>query len=208
MKQIELYVKHIQALPQKLTLLLIIAALGCLMGCSTTDNIASEGANAPNQTNAVVYQVMLEDKSGNSITIGTVTKHGNKYEFARDDAKFKDFFLSMKEMKCLEGPEILCHIHYPYPQEDVTEDNNLEWLSHELLFMYKRADQFGARLRQGVFFALSPEDNGFSGIAYSLDLNDLASPPDTYNVPPIELIELEELEIENRWLPFLKIKPM
>lgn len=208
MKQIELYVKHIQALPQKLTLLLITAAMGCLMGCSTTDDSTSNEASSPKQTNAVIYQVMLEDKSGNSITIGTVTKHGSKYEFARDDAKFKDFFLSMKEMKCLEGPEILCHIHYPYPQEDVTESNNLEWLSHELLFMYKRADQFGARLRQGVFFALSPEGNGFSGTAYSLDLNDLASPPDTYNVPPIELIELEELEIENRWLPFLKIKPM
>ncbi|MEM0910711.1 MAG: hypothetical protein AAGJ37_07025 [Pseudomonadota bacterium] len=188
------------------TWIAIVSGFSCitLSGCDATGYSSADKS----QSEANAYAVTLEDKSGNAITVGTVTKHGNKYEFERDDAKFKDFFLSMKEMKCLEGPEILCHIHYPYPQEDISEDNNLEWLSHELLFMYKRSDQFGARLNQGVFFALSPEEDGFTGTAYGLDLNDLASPPDSFSTPPIELIELEELEIDNRWLPFLKIKPI
>ena len=174
-----------------------------LSGCFSTEDTADTEKTSGNS-----YAVMLEDKSGGSITIGTVTKHGGKYEFERDDSKFKDFFLSMKEMKCLEGPEILCHIHYPYPQEEVSESNNLQWLSHDLLFMYKRADQFGARLQQGVYFVLSPDDDGFTGVAYSLDLNDLASPPDSFTEPPIDLIELEELEVDNRWLPYLKLKRM
>jgi len=184
-------------------LIIIFATFLGLSGCGATGEQASNKA-LPNDA----YAVMLEDKSGNSIIVGTVTKHGSKFEFERDDSKFKDFFLSMKEMKCLEGPEILCHIHYPYPQEEVSEENNLRWLSHELLFMYKRPDQFGARLGQGVFFDLTPEGDGFTGTAYSMDLNDLASPPDSFSEPPIELIELEELEIEGRWLPFLKIKPI
>lgn len=154
------------------------------------------------------YQVLLEDKQGNSVSIGIVEKNGKQFKFERDDAKFKDFFLSMKEMKCLEGAEILCHIHYPYPQENVTEQNNVVWLSHQLLFMYKRADQFGARLRQGVYFRLVPDENGFKGIAYSLDLNDLASPPDDLSIPPIDTDELELLEIDERWLPYMQIKPI
>jgi len=182
-----------------------IVLLICFMlfSCSGT-SIGEKTA----EEKSMSYGVYLEDKQGNAIAIGTLEKHGSKYEFERDDSKFKDFFLSMKEMKCLEGPEIFCHIHYPYPQENVTEDNNLAWLSHELLFMYKRSDQFGARLRQGVYFDLAKVGEGFEGTAYSIDLNDLASPPDTFSEPPISLIELDELEVDGRWLPYLKIKPI
>ncbi len=179
-----------------------IFLLSCLLGIS-----ACISTSQP-QKSSQQYKVVLEDKQGNGIVVGMVEKHDDKYEFIRDDDKFKDFFLSMKEMKCLEGAEIFCHIHYPYPQEDVNNQNNLTWLSHELLFMYKRPDQFGARLRQGVYFKLEPHENGFKGIAYSIDLDDLASPPDDYSTPPIDTGELELLEVEERWLPFLKIQSL
>ncbi|WP_412971023.1 hypothetical protein [Glaciecola sp. MF2-115] len=181
--------------------LLMCVVLG-ISACSST-NESNSDIHAGQK-----YEVFLEDKSGNTINIGFVEKQGDKYNFERDDSKFKDFFLSMKEMKCLEGAEIFCHIHYPYPQNDVTEQNNSVWLSHELLFMYKRANQFGARLRQGVYFELVPDGDGFKGVAYSLDLDDLASPPDNLSIPPINTNELELLEVDERWLPYLKIKQM
>lgn len=154
---------------------------------------------------AQTYDVQLQDKDGQGYTIGTLEKHGTQFGFERTESVFKDFFLSMKEMKCLEGPEIWCHIPYPYEKEAVTADNALTWLSHDLLFMYKKADQFGAQLSQGVYFVLTPSPEGFSGTPHHVDLNLLASTPEDLSTPPIGEFDIEPMEPEARWLPVLKL---
>ena len=64
--------------------------------------------------------INLIAKDGQRIAIGTIdflpSSANIKYQLHIDHTRFKDYFLSMKEMKCLEGPELWCHIRYPYPQ--------------------------------------------------------------------------------------------
>jgi hypothetical protein len=151
------------------------------------------------------YDVVISDKQGNAINIGHAALSTQSVAFEKDESVFKDFFLSMKEMKCLEGPEIWCHIPYPYEKQGITEENKAQWLSHELLFMYKRPDQFGAQLWQGVYFDLTADENGYVGLAYGVDLNELASPPKDLSEPPLRLLDMEELEIDERWLPHLRL---
>ena len=62
--------------------------------------------------------IYLKDNNGKEFPIRQVSFNsgGNgviAYELNMDTERFKDFFLSMKEMKCLEGKEIWCFIPYP-----------------------------------------------------------------------------------------------
>jgi hypothetical protein len=63
--------------------------------------------------------VTIETTDGETIPIGSVaflkTANGASVALAVDHGRFKDFCLSMREFKCLEGKEILCHAPYPYP---------------------------------------------------------------------------------------------
>jgi hypothetical protein len=172
----------------------------CIFACSLVFSLPLIAEN-----HAENYQVIISDKQGNDIEIGHAHASFKSVSFEKDERVFKDFFLSMKEMKCLEGPEIWCHIPYPYEKQAITKDNQTIWLSHELLFMYKRPDQFGAQLWQGVYFEFTQDDKGYEGKPYSVDLNELASPPDDPNTPPLNILDMEPLEIETRWLPFLRL---
>ena len=64
----------------------------------------------------------LHARNGDAVKIGTVQftpQADGRTAFVVTTAteNFKDFFLSMKEFKCVEGSgEILCHVPYPYPQ--------------------------------------------------------------------------------------------
>ena len=92
-----------------------------------------------------------------------VTREGEKLElgqvnFALDDAgvthfslklegpPWSDYFLSMKEFKCLDGKkEVTCHVPYPYSNPQVVTNENFAWLEHSLLFLYKQPRDFGYR---------------------------------------------------------------
>ena len=62
--------------------------------------------------------IVLHTRDGKDIVIGTVTftPKGEQSTFAItfDDKKFTQYFLSMREFKCMEGDEVLCHVRYPY----------------------------------------------------------------------------------------------
>jgi len=98
---------------------------------------------------------------------------------------FKDFFLSMKEFKCLESAvEIFCHVPYPYPQPGTVSATDLAWLEHALLFMFKTPAEFGAKLWNGVYFQLQPTERGWEGRPQAIDLNRISAPPAQPGTPP------------------------
>ena len=152
-----------------------------------------------------VKQVNLHDNQGKSINIGQLyVQADGQFTFERHDEVFSDHFLSMKEMKCIEGPELWCHIAYPYP---LNRDFNADkaWLSHDLLFMYKKSNQFGAKMWQGVYYKFTNEDGRLLGYANGIDLNEIASAPEQTHTPFYDESEMEPHNAEERWLPTLTI---
>ena len=88
-------------------------------------------------------QVLLHGRDGSRIHLGDVAftaQADGRSAFALTlrHAPFKDYFLSMKEFKCVEGgTEIFCHVPYPYAQPATVGPGDLAWLEHALLFMFK-----------------------------------------------------------------------
>ncbi|TRY11954.1 hypothetical protein [Shewanella hanedai] len=164
-------------------------------------------ANDPLSGNKHIY---LIDIKGNELMIGDVrfSTAGDKthYDIHLNHSLFKDFFLSMKEMKCLEGPELWCHLPYPYMTPREVSQKDLSWLAHDLLFMYKKKADFGANFYNGIYYQLSLNDGVITGIAQAVDLNLLASAPEDQTSAPITQAELDNVEENLRWLPKLEIK--
>ncbi len=183
----------------------VLSSLSCAVATAalTTSVLASPALEGEKH-------VYLLDKQGNEYPIGrvhfTAADSGSKYSLHMEHERFKDFFLSMKEMKCLEGPELMCHLAYPYDQPRTVTEQELGWLSHDLLFMYKQPAEFGANFWNGVYYQLRIEEGVIKGNAQAVDLNMLASPPDDLSVLPFGEWDREELEPKNRWLPFIEIR--
>lgn len=155
-------------------------------------------------------QISLVDKKGVEVVVGDITFYpqaeGSRYELHINHDKFKDYFLSMKEMKCLEGPELWCHLAYPYPQPHEVSNGDLSWLSHDLLFMFKKKEDFGANFWNGIYYHMQVDGDLIRGEAQAVDLNLLASPPDDLTVPPLGEPERDEIDHNKRWLPQLIIR--
>ena len=128
------------------------------------------------------------------------------YDLHIDTDRFKDFFLSMKEMKCLEGKEIWCFIPYPYEHPTTVSADDLRWLEHDLLFMFKALNAFGANLWNGIYYDMAVEDGIIRGKAKAIDLNDIAGPPEDLSVPPYGKFDIGDLEPSARWLPYIEIR--
>lgn len=128
------------------------------------------------------------------------------YSLDVDTERLKDFFLSMKEMKCLEGKEIWCFIPYPYEHPNQVSASDLRWLEHDLLFMYKALNAFGANLWNGIYYAMEVKDGKIRGVAKAVDLNYIAGPPDDLSTPPYGEFDIGETEATARWLPFIEIR--
>lgn len=154
-------------------------------------------------------RITLLDKAGNRTEIARVifepVEQGSRYELTMIREQFQDYFLSMKEMKCLEGPELWCHLAYPYEQPRIVTVNDLRWLEHDLLFMFKTPKEFGANFWNGIYYQLQVVDGMIKGEAQAIDLNALASPPDNLNEPPIGEAERDEVDRDKRWLPMIEI---
>ncbi|WP_461482436.1 hypothetical protein [Porticoccus sp.] len=155
--------------------------------------------------------IYLKDNNNVDHPIGNVkfssgTDGAIAYSLNIDTERFKDFFLSMKEMKCLEGKEIWCFIPYPYQHPRSVSADDLRWLEHDLLFMFKTPTEFGANLWNGIYYEMVVEDEVIRGTARAIDLNYIASPPDDLSTPPYTELEIEDLEPAARWLPYIEIR--
>ena len=155
-------------------------------------------------------QISLLDNKGQRLLIGSIhfstQQETVKYQIHLNHKLFKDYFLSMKEMKCLEGPELWCHLAYPYDNpRDITK-TDFRWLSHDFLFMYKKNSEFGANFNNGIYYDFKLESGRLIGTAMAIDLNLLASPPEDKTLPPITVHDIDEIEPSNRWLPTIEIQ--
>lgn len=126
---------------------------------------------------------------------------------AMDHARFNDHFLSMKEFKCLEGSdEVVCHVPYPYKNPATVTENNLAWLEHQLLFLFKQPRDFGAKLWNGLYFRLERDAEGLVGTPQAIDLNLISAPPDDLGTPPYDKSQRDDVAPGARWIARLVIR--
>ena len=162
------------------------------------------------------HAVLLHARDGSRLQLGTVTfgpaDNGRRvFTLVMDPTRFKDFFLSMKEFKCVEGGrEVFCHVPYPYPQPGTVRVQpdaiDLAWLEHSLLFMFKTPTEFGAKLWNGVYFQLRLTDQGLEGRPQAVDLNRISAPPDKPAQPPFGPALRDDIAPGARWFERLTIE--
>ncbi|MFC3692407.1 hypothetical protein [Chenggangzhangella methanolivorans] len=147
--------------------------------------------------------VTLETSDGDTVAVGSITfskaAEGATFAVAMDQGRFKDFFLSMREFKCLEGKEILCHVPYPYANPRTVAADKLGWLEASLIFMFKTPAQFGATLANGLVYELKDESEALVGTPRLVDLNEIAAPPDDASRPPFPPDDRLDVEPGSRW---------
>lgn len=153
----------------------------------------------------------LHARDGTAVVLGQVqftpqADGRSTFQLKLDHAAFKDFFLSMKEFKCVVAPaEVFCHVPYPYPQPGTVAPGDLAWLEHSLLFMFKTPSEFGAKLWNGVYYQLTPTATGLEGRPQAVDLNRISAPPDRPGVPPFRRALRDDIPAGARWFPRLTI---
>lgn len=185
-----------------------LTALACVAGPASAQSWEPAG----NKT------LTLHTRDGQSMALGKViftahpqTARSYTFKLDIDHTKVRDHFLSMREFKCIEGgPELLCHVPYPYPNPaTITLDGqgggDFRWLEHALLFLYKNPRDFGAKLWNGVYYPLNLGANGLQGRAQAVDLNQISAPPDKPEVPPFKPALRDDLPENARWINRISI---
>lgn len=155
--------------------------------------------------------LLLEPQAGNPLRLGTIvfTPAGEltQFEIRLDHQVFKDYFLSMKEFKCLDGQtEIQCHVPYPYANPRTVSAADLRWLEHSLLFLFKTQKEFGAILWNGLYYRLQITDEGLVGTPEAVDLVQIGAPPADPSTPPYGPGDRSEIAPEARWFKRLLIR--
>jgi hypothetical protein len=180
---------------------IVAALLPCWVGAALAGEPALEGAK----------DIVLHTRDGQAIIIGvaTFTPNGDEtgFKIAFDDKKFAEYFLSMREFKCVEGADILCHVPYPYAHRDSVTPENLSWLEHALLFIYKTPNEYGARMGNGLIYTMKITPEGIVGTPQSIDLDEIAVPPDNLAVAYFGPDHRYDLQPGARWIESLTIGP-
>lgn len=152
----------------------------------------------------------LVGQDGQATAIGQVefTPQNGRTGFrvVMDHAVLKDYFLSMREFKCLAGhTEVQCHVPYPYKHPASVAADDLVWLEHALMFFYKQSTDFGAKLWNGVYYRLALTPQGLVGTPQAIDLNAIGAPPAEADVPPYGPAERSDIPAGARWFKQLLI---
>jgi len=153
----------------------------------------------------------MHTREGGTVPIGTVSfvPEGDRYRFTLklDTSRLTDHFLSMKEFKCLESPaEIQCHVPYPYTNPGTVAADDLTWLEHSLLFLFKAPRDFGAKLWNGLYYHMEVTGEGIVGTPQAIDLNLISAPPNDPSIPPYGIGERSEIAPGTRWFSSLSIR--
>lgn len=144
-----------------------------------------------------IGSVQFTPSSGETVAFKVVMEH----------ERFTDYFLSMREFKCLTGStEVVCHVPYPHRQPGTITRSNLAWLEHNLMFFYKQPSDFGAKLWNGIYFQLQPTETGLVGKPQSIDLNLIGAPPQDVNIPPYLPALRDDMPVAKRWIQSLIIE--
>jgi len=153
----------------------------------------------------------LHARDGTVLPIGTVEfrPEGERTRFAikLDHARFKDYFLSMREFKCIDGPgETHCHVPYPYRMPATVTAGDLAWLEHALLFLHNTPRDYGAKLAKGVYYRMQLTPDGIVGMPQSVDLAQIGAPPADLDVPPYGPADRGDMGTGERWFSGLSIR--
>lgn len=157
--------------------------------------------------------LIAQTRDGASTRIGSVffepaAQAGRTaFRVKMDHAVLRDYFLSMREFKCLPAEaEVTCFVPYPYAQPGIIAPGDLGWLEHSMLFLYKQPRDFGAKLWNGMIFKLSPTEKGFVGQPQAVDLNHISAPPDDLTTPPYGKFDRDDFAPGARWVVELRIE--
>ena len=157
--------------------------------------------------------LVAETRDGARTRIGTVffepapQAGRTAFRVQMDRTVLRDYFLSMREFKCLPAEaEVSCYVPYPYAQPGTIARNDLDWLEHSLLFLYKQPRDFGAKLWNGMIFKLTPTPEGFVGSPQAVDLNRISAPPDDLSVPPYGPFDRDDFPPGARWVTSVRIE--
>ena len=198
---------HLKSAPMPLSRLpshLIICAVLAWAACAP--GLASAWEMTGTRT------ITLHARNGDTVKFGTVqftprADGRTGFVLAVTHESVKDFFLSMKEFKCVEGMgEILCHVPYPYPQPGTVSATDYAWLEHSLMFMFKTPAEFGAKLWNGIYFQLRLTEQGLEGKPQAIDLNQISAPPAKPEVPPFRAALRDDIRPDRRWFNRLTIE--
>ena len=149
---------------------------------------------------------------GAKTTIGTVqftpaADQTSTFKFTLKTSAFTDYFLSMREFKCLAASkEVSCYVPYPYEHPATVSPDNLAWLEHSLLFLHKSPSEFGAKLHNGTYYELAEQGNTLVGTPKAIDLNVIAAPPSDTTEPPFAADLRYDMEAQERWITQLLIE--
>ncbi len=182
-------------------LIVAVILFASVMTTAQAENSALEGVKT-------IYAVTRDDQKE---PIGRVTFTPGEGGFVHFKLtmlyeKFTDHFLSMKEFKCLEGPEVACHVAYPYSHPQTIQSGDMAWLEHSLLFLFKQPRDFGAKLWNGSYYRFEPMGKGFIGHAQAIDLNHISAPSSTPNIPPYLADLRVDVSPKERWIDHLLIE--
>lgn len=156
-------------------------------------------------------QLVLHARDGKTFDIGSVKFTGRAdgaadFEISVDPKKTTTYFLSMRNFRCVEGNEVVCHVPYPYPFGGPVAADRLDWLEHGLLFLTKSPQEFGAKFENGLYFRLELTPTGLRGTPQGINLDHIAFPPDDLSIPPYSQVDkYDEPEGEN-YIAFLTIE--
>jgi len=124
-----------------------------------------------------------------------------------DPHVLSDYFLSMREFKCLPAAaEVSCYVPYPYANSGLVSGQDLQWLDHHTLFLYKRPADFGANLWNGIIFRWTLTPKGLEGLPQAVDLNAISAPPKPLDMPPYGPHDSEPFVAGARWITRLQIE--
>lgn len=154
--------------------------------------------------------VVAHTRDGTDVAIGTVafTPNGSGYGYKLDmDMKpFKEFFLSMRPFKCLDGADVWCYVPYPYDHPHAVTAKDLSWLEHDLLFFWKTPTSYGAKMDNGLIYGFHAVGDALVGKPQAISLDKIASPPSDPKVPPYAAADRDDVGDGSRWIESLRIE--
>lgn len=172
----------------------------------------SSWAQAPALNLSGDKALIAQTRDGQRIRIGSVNftpaeAGQSRVRVQMDHHAMRDYFLSMREFKCLPAAaEVSCYVPYPYANSALVSAQDLQWLNHHTLFLYKRPADFGANLWNGIIFRWSLTATGLEGLPQAVDLNAISAPPKRLDVPPYAPQDSEPFAAGARWITRLLIE--
>ena len=155
--------------------------------------------------------ISLVTMDGTAKAVGKVYFSPNgsssSYKITWDDAPFTNHFLSMRPFRCLKGPDKnWCYVPYPYENKHKVTAEDLTDLEYDLLFLWKKSNDYGINMWNGVYYKLEIDGDRIIGRLHEMDMDVLSAPPPAGELRPVQNKHIHKSEPESHWLPVVVIE--